>query len=126
MSDIDVSVANGRVTGRCDPAFQSVADAFVENFNSREEVGASVCVNVAGVAKVDLWGGLRESSGAQWEQDTISIVFSCTKAATALCAHMLIDREELDLDARVLVHAPEQHFSWAGARIEAASLPDRP
>ena len=66
MTDIDVAVAKGRVTGRCDPAFQNVADAFIENFNARGELGASVCVNVDGVAKVDLWGGLRESSGAQW------------------------------------------------------------
>ncbi len=111
MTDIDVAVAKGRVTGHCEPAFQKVADAFINNFNVREEVGASVCVNIDGVSKVDLWGGLRESSGAvsgaAWEQDTISIVFSCTKAATALCAHMLIDRGELDLDARVTDYWPE-------------------
>ena len=34
-------------------------------------------------------------------------MFSCTKAATALCAHMLIDRGELDLHAPVAQYWPE-------------------
>ncbi len=54
---IDVEVGRGRVTGRCDSEFSSVGDAFIENFTKRDEVGASVCVNVGGETVVDLWGG---------------------------------------------------------------------
>jgi CubicO group peptidase (beta-lactamase class C family) len=36
-----------------------------------------------------------------WTKDTVSIVFSCTKGATALCAHVLASRGKLDLDAPV-------------------------
>ena len=54
---IDEDVGRGRVVGRCDSEFSSVGDAFIENFSSRDEVGASVCVNVGGETVVDLWGG---------------------------------------------------------------------
>ena len=29
---------------------------------------------------------------APWQEDTVCVVFSCTKAATALCAHLLANR----------------------------------
>jgi CubicO group peptidase (beta-lactamase class C family) len=51
---------------------------------------------------VDLWGGLADpKTGRAWQRDTISIVFSCTKAATALCAHRLAEQGRLDLYAPV-------------------------
>src|SRR5574337_705133 len=49
----------------------------------------------------------RTSSAAPWTDDTISIVHSCTKGATALCAHLLIDRGQLDLHAPVAEYWPE-------------------
>jgi CubicO group peptidase (beta-lactamase class C family) len=106
---IDVDVGRGRVSGRCAPEFANVADAFIENFVKRDEVGASVCVNVGGETVVDLWGGRvsADENAAPWGDDTISLVFSCTKAATALCAHVLIDRGELDLHAPVGRYWPE-------------------
>ena len=60
---IDVDVGRGRVTGRCDPEFSRVGDAFIENFTKRDEVGASVCVNVGGETVVDLWGRRRTPKG---------------------------------------------------------------
>ena len=41
------------------------------------------------------------------EEDTIALVFSTTKGATAICAHMLVERGELDLDAPVINYWPE-------------------
>ena len=96
------------IHGKCDPAFQAVADVFEQNFASRNEVGASVCVSVGGETVVDLWGGYKSSKQTEeWEEDTISVVFSCTKAATALCAHILIDRGLLKLDEKVETYWPE-------------------
>lgn len=70
------------IQGHCDERFQQVADVFLENFEQRDEAGASVCVRVDGETVVDLWGGIRSRrAGAPWEQDTISLVFSNTKAA---------------------------------------------
>ena len=85
------------VSGFSDPKFQTVRDEFERNFSERGEVGASVCLSVNGETLVDLWGGLADdTSGQAWTEDTVSIVFSCTKAATAICAHILIDQGKLD------------------------------
>ena len=40
---------------------------------------------------------------AAWARDTLQLVYSATKAATATCAHLLAQRGELDLDRPVAV-----------------------
>ena len=97
----------GLVEGEIDPKFKGVAEAFVENFEKRDEVGANVAVTLEGKTLVDLWGGRKERDGNAWTRDTMSIVFSCTKGATAICAHLLADRGLLDLDAPVAKYWPE-------------------
>lgn len=95
------------VAGHCDGAFQAVRDQFERNFGERGELGASVCVIHEGSTVVDLWGGSADLAGSTpWLEDTMVIVFSCTKGATALCAHMLASRGELDLDAAVSSYWP--------------------
>lgn len=100
-------VTGGTVQGVCDEKFSAVAEAFVENFQSRDEVGANVAITLEGETVVDLWGGKKARDGESWDEDTVSIVFSCTKGATALCAHRLIDQGKLDLNARVADYWPE-------------------
>lgn len=96
------------VKGLCDPKFAEIQTQFERNFSDRGESGASVCLSVNGETMVDLWGGVaNRETGALWERDTVSIVFSCTKAATALCAHILIDRGQLDLNALVTDYWPD-------------------
>ncbi|MBR9836042.1 MAG: beta-lactamase family protein, partial [Alphaproteobacteria bacterium] len=98
----------GTVSGQCDPKFSELKGEFERNFAERGELGASVCLSVNGEKLVDLWGGVADpDTGAPWEEDTVSIVFSCTKAAVALCAHILIDRGELELHAPVTKYWPE-------------------
>lgn len=106
---IETRAGEATVHGYCAAGFESVLDTFVDNFAERGEVGASVCLSVEGEACVDLWGGFRSSGpdAAPWTRDTLSVVFSCTKAATALCAHVLIDRGALDLYAPVARYWPE-------------------
>ncbi|WP_439104441.1 SDR family NAD(P)-dependent oxidoreductase [Celeribacter marinus] len=99
--------------GTFDSAFKDVVDAFEANFADREEVGASLCLNVDGKTVVDVWGGIASpATKAPWRSDTIVPVYSCTKAATALCAHILVDRGLLDLDQPVATYWPE--FAAAG------------
>lgn len=96
------------VQGYYDPAFKSVRDVFEENFALRGEVGASVCLrDNTGRVVFDLWGGTHPDGKTPWTRNTTSIVFSCTKAATAFCAHILIDRGLLDPDALVTRYWPE-------------------
>ncbi len=101
------------ISGKCDPKFQQVAAEFERNFLERGEVGASVSITIEGETVVDLWGGTANiQSQTKWEEDTVSIVWSCTKGATALCAHILSSRGELDIDAPVIKYWPE--FGKAG------------
>jgi CubicO group peptidase (beta-lactamase class C family) len=61
-----------------------------------------------GATVVDVWGGAADpEAGRPWERDTISVVHSSTKGATALCAHMLVSRGLLDLEAPVAEYWPE-------------------
>ncbi|MEJ0048657.1 MAG: serine hydrolase domain-containing protein [Rhodospirillales bacterium] len=86
------------LAGHCAPGYEAVLECFRANFADRQEVGASVCVTHRGRTVVDLWGGIAVlKTGAPWTRDTISIVFSCTKGAAALCAHMLIEQKALGL-----------------------------
>jgi CubicO group peptidase (beta-lactamase class C family) len=96
------------IDGFCKQGFERVAETFTKNFAEAGELGASVCVTAGGETVVDLWGGIADSrTNAPWKKDTVSIVFSCTKGATALCAHMLASRGKLDLDAPVSELWPE-------------------
>jgi CubicO group peptidase (beta-lactamase class C family) len=96
------------VQGECDPRFGAVRDEFERNFRERGEAGASVCVAVEGRVVVDLWGGIANRRTDQpWERDTLVVVWSCTKGAVALCAHILRSRGLLDLDAPVARYWPE-------------------
>lgn len=107
MSTIERKTARGLVSGSCDARFAGVADAFVENFETRGEIGAAVSITLEGKTVVDLWGGQKSDGGPAWERDTICVVFSCTKGASAFCAHMAADRGLLDLDAKVARYWPQ-------------------
>jgi len=94
--------------GHVDPRFEAVRAAFVENFISREEVGASICLVVDGVTVVDLWGGWQDAARTRpWQADTLVNVFSVGKAIAALCVVQLVSRGALEFDQRVSSVWPE-------------------
>lgn len=108
MEKLEQAVPGGRVAGSYDPRFKAVADQFIANFLEHDELGASACITLEGETVLDVWGGrVVPDAPAAWNADTVSIVFSCTKGATALCAHILADRGLLDLDAPVKTYWPE-------------------
>ena len=103
-----VLTADAPIGGTCAPRFAAVREAFAANFAAGQEVGASFAATVDGELVVDLWGGHADAARTRpWVRDTIVNVFSTTKAPTALCAHMLVDRGALDLDAPVARYWPE-------------------
>ena len=102
-----------QLQGQCDPRFSAVHNVFADNFAKRDDVGAAVCVYVDGHPVVDLWGGFADAARTQpWERNTIVSVASTTKGMVAQCAHMLVERGLLDLDAPVARYWPE--FARAG------------
>jgi CubicO group peptidase (beta-lactamase class C family) len=120
MQKVSLTTKAGPVEGVCDPKFSGVLDAFVTNFESRGEVGASCAVTVEGKTLIDVWGGRKAPDGDPWTKDTISIVFSSTKGGMALCAHMLADRGALDLDAPIVKYWPE--FGQNGKEAALVSM----
>ncbi|MFH8803025.1 serine hydrolase domain-containing protein [Streptomyces sp. NPDC017936] len=96
------------IDGEVAPGFEPVREAFTANFARHGDVGAAVCVYRHGRPVVDLWGGVRDSeTGHPWTRDTLQLVYSATKGATATAAHMLAERGALDLDAPVAKYWPE-------------------
>jgi CubicO group peptidase (beta-lactamase class C family) len=97
------------VQGQVEDGWGKVADAFRANFEGDPgEVGASCAVYVQGHQVVDLWGGLADrETNRPWDRNTIAQVASTTKGATAICAHLLVQRGLLDLDAPVVTYWPE-------------------
>ena len=96
------------IGGGTTAGFEIVREAFAENLEQDDEVGAAVAVYLHGRKVVDLWGGIADpEQDRMWERDTLQVVYSTTKAVTATCALLLAQRGELDLDAPVAEYWPE-------------------
>jgi CubicO group peptidase (beta-lactamase class C family) len=101
------------IGGYADPGYEGVRDAFARNFDEHGEIGAGFALYVDGLKVVDLWGGTADAdAGTPYTEDTLQLVFSTTKGATAACANLLAQRGELDLDLPVAHYWPE--FAQAG------------
>jgi CubicO group peptidase (beta-lactamase class C family) len=100
------------VHGSYDRLFVAVPNALSASLDDAGG-GASVAVFVDGEPVVDVWGGFTDATrSTPWQRDTITNVWSVTKTVTALCALVLADRGELDVDAPVARYWPE--FAAAG------------
>ena len=101
------------ITGLVEPGFEPVREEFANNFEQGREIGAAFCAHVEGRKVVDLYGGSFDSSGTRpYGPETLQLVFSTTKGATAVCANLLAQRGLLDMDAPVSTYWPE--FAQAG------------
>jgi CubicO group peptidase (beta-lactamase class C family) len=101
------------VEGTVEPGWEPVRDAFITNFTDRGETGAACCIYEQGRKVVDLWGGVRDrASGAAWESDTMTLVYSATKGMAAMVMALAHSRGWLDHDAPVAAYWPE--FAQAG------------
>jgi CubicO group peptidase (beta-lactamase class C family) len=104
------------VKGFTAPGFERVAETLgvgaTLTLGDRErqadlgEGGGAFCAFVDGECVVDIWTGVA-GPGRDWEEDTRAVIMSSTKGMTTLCAHILEDRGELDLDAPVARYWPE-------------------
>ncbi len=104
------------VHGTIDPGLEPVREAFAANFartDDYREVGAALCVEVAGRRVVDLWGGSADAAATRpWEADTLVNVWSTTKLAAAAVVARCVDLGLLAYE-RPLAHVwPE--FAAAG------------
>ena len=101
------------IHGTCDERFTVMRDLLAASLAAGTDLGASVAVVLDDELVVDIWGGWADTARTvPWDRDTITNVWSTTKTMTALCALMLVDAGELDLDAAVSRYWPE--FGAAG------------
>lgn len=101
------------ISGHADEGYGRLADEFARGFSERGETGASFAVAVDGRLVVDLWAGTADiRTGAPWREDTLSVIFSCTKGLMTICVLTLVADGRLDLDAPVTDYWPE--FGQAG------------
>jgi CubicO group peptidase (beta-lactamase class C family) len=96
------------ISGFAKPEFGTVQEAFVENFERRNELGAACCIYHRGEKVVDLWGGIRNrATGEPWEEGTMVIVFSATKGMSGLAMALAHSRGLFDYDERIAKYWPE-------------------
>jgi CubicO group peptidase (beta-lactamase class C family) len=95
---------DGGLDGVCDgtvaPGFEPVRIAFDRALAERPGYGASLAIYHDGRLAVDLWGGSHR-------QDTLQLIWSCTKGAIGVTAGHLIKAGILDVDAPVASVWPE-------------------
>ncbi|MBV8693257.1 MAG: beta-lactamase family protein [Actinobacteria bacterium] len=96
------------VEGNTAPGFGRVADMFRTGLDAGAlgPGGGAFAAYVDGQLVADLWAG-NAAPGRPWQEDTLAILMSSTKGMAALCAQMLVDRGQLDVDAPVSQYWPE-------------------
>jgi CubicO group peptidase (beta-lactamase class C family) len=108
-----VSKKCAELDGSLHPDFRPVAAMLARQLRSYSG-GAAVCVYHRGKCVVDLWGGAMDRAGRPWRRDTMSPSFSTTKGVASTLVHIMVDRQLLDYDARVVDYWPE--FGRAGKK----------
>lgn len=98
--------------GHVHPSFGAVTHLLDRYTSGPKCFGGAVCVYFRGEKVVDAWGGVRDPSGAPWDEDTMAISWSTTKGVTSTALHVLADRGAVDYDAPVAEYWPE--FAQAG------------
>ena len=87
-----------RVGGSVAAGFESLVETFAETLALSHEHGGALHIRVAGIVVADLWGG-EASAARSWQQDTPTVIFSCTKGLVAILIGELVREGRLDLDA---------------------------
>ncbi len=96
------------VHGAAAPEFEGVREAFRQSFDGQPAMGAALAIEIDGQPVVDLWGGIADvRTGAPWQQDTLGVVFSCSKGLMAVLAARAVQQGILDYDAPVAQYWPE-------------------
>lgn len=104
------------IHGRCDAGFTAVRDAFAANFADGLELGARFAFSVEGEIVVDLWAGHADRKGeVAFDADTLTMVFSTTKAVAATMIARLVQAGKLRYDQPVAELWPEFAAHGKGA-----------
>lgn len=96
------------IHGKVAPGFETVLEAFKEAFADKPKMGAALSVHHDGAHVVDLWAGLsREDPDESWQEDTLGVIFSCTKGLVSILAAQLVQSGQLSYEDKVVEYWPE-------------------
>ncbi|HWD28540.1 MAG TPA: serine hydrolase domain-containing protein [Rhizomicrobium sp.] len=93
------------VSGFVARGYEGVRDAFGAA-QATDEGGAQLCIYRHGRKVVDIWAGRDKVNDRPYDEDTITVIMSCTKGATAAAVHRLAERGLIDYEARVADYWP--------------------
>jgi CubicO group peptidase (beta-lactamase class C family) len=90
------------ISGLCPPRFDAVREAFEANFAEGRELGARFALAIDGEIVIDLIGGWADRAQTRpFAADTLTSVFSTTKAVAAFMIARLVDQVKLSYGQRV-------------------------
>ncbi len=97
-----------QMSGHCDKKFEEMRQVLSKSIDLGADLGASVAITIDGKFVVDMWGGwVDEAKTIPWAENTLTNVWSTTKTMAALCALVLVERGQLDVDGPVSKYWPE-------------------
>jgi CubicO group peptidase (beta-lactamase class C family) len=92
----------GEIRGVCPPEFSAVREAFAANFSEGRELGARFALAIEGEVVVDLLGGWADRAMTHpFAEDTLTQVFSTTKAMASVMVARLVGQGRLSYQTRV-------------------------
>jgi CubicO group peptidase (beta-lactamase class C family) len=94
------------VSGTVAKGYEGIRDAFAAA-QAVDRGGAQLCIYRHGERVVDLWTGRDIVKDRPYSEDTLTVLMSCTKGATAVMANLLAERGLLDMEAPVAKYWPE-------------------
>ena len=85
------------IAGLAPTRFAAVKDAFAASFEAGEELGARFTLVEAGETVLDIWAGHADRDRTRpFDADTLTPIFSTTKAIAALLIARLVDAGRLE------------------------------
>lgn len=109
-------MADPDIRGPCPRRFAAVRDAFAANFTEGREMGARFALAREGEIVIDLIGGFADRDETRpFAEDTLTPVFSTTKALAALMVATLVDDDRLSYEQPVADVWPEFAQGGKGA-----------
>jgi len=104
------------IRGLCPDRFRRVREVFAAHFDEGLEIGARFALAIEGEIVVDLMGGWADRAGTRlFAEDTLTAVFSTTKAIAALMIARLVDAGALSYETPVAELWPEFGAAGKGA-----------
>ena len=109
-------MAEVEIRGVCPPRFDGVRAAFAANFDEGLELGARFALAIEGEIVIDLMGGWADRGQTRpFAEDTLTPVFSTTKAITSFMIARLVGKGRLSYQQRVAELWPEFGAAGKGA-----------